>query len=705
MRPLKKCSCGGDEKQTMRRTVMVTTLLVLSWLLALAWAQGVRVPRLRSQLTHEQEIRKCQECHGKPDLRGFDVRGRERSVYVDEKAFRQSVHGKLRCTACHADIDPTRLPHPRHTQRVECGRCHLERQLPQAPPFKVAIFKSYADSVHGEAVAQGDPDAPRCADCHGHHDILPAKDPRSLVNRWNIPQMCSRCHSDAELVEWHHIPKGETLVYYERSVHGRLLREGVKEGKESAPGKPPAVCTDCHGVHGIRPATDPHAKVARPHLPETCGNCHEQIYKEWRQSIHGQAWAKKVKEAPVCTDCHGEHVIRSPQDPTSLVHPQHIVATCSRCHENERLQRRLGLPTVRLATYRTSFHGIMNRYGVTEVAHCASCHGAHNILPSTDPRSLIHPDNIQQTCGSCHPGIGQGAALGKIHFAGTREESFLYWLVKVLYQLFIAGLIGFFSLYIALDLVSYWRGRPSHAVSPHHQNDPLAHEFVERFTLNERLQHLVLVISFTLLVISGMPLSFPEASWAERLLTFPGSPMWRYYLHRIGAVMLMVLAVWHILYLLTPRGREQLRHLRWTRKDFADICQMLKCYLGLSNEKPKFGRFNWIEKLEYYAVVWGTTVMVLTGLALWFESQALVYLPLWVWHIARLIHSYEALLAFLSIILWHLYHVHFKPGVFPMSWVWLTGKISLQHLREEHPLEFEELQKRASVISSKHEQR
>jgi hypothetical protein len=203
---------------------------------------------------------------------------------------------------------------------------------------------------------------------------------------------------------------------------------------------------------------------------------------------------------------------------------------------------------------------------------------------------------------------------------------------------------------------------------------------------------LVLVISFTLLVISGLPLSYAEASWAKWFYTFPGSAQLRGIIHRIGAVMLMALAVWHLIYLLTPRGREQLKHLRWTRKDFADIWQMLKCYLGLSDEKPKFGRFNWIEKLEYYAVVWGTTVMVLTGLALWFEAQALTYLPLWVWHICRLIHSYEALLAFLTIIIWHLYHVHFKPGVFPMSWVWLTGKISLRHLQEEHPLEFEQLQ-------------
>jgi len=667
----------------------LTLLFLAAWVIALlATGEGQKRPP-SAPLLREREIRACQKCHADPHLVGYDLWGRKRSVFVDEQAFRRSVHGKLRCTHCHNDINPTKLPHLRHTQKVECGRCHLERQLPQAPPFKIALFKSYADSVHGEAAARGDPHAPRCADCHGHHDILPARNPRSHVNRRNIPSTCSRCHSDAGLVEWHQIPKGETLLYYERSVHGQLLRKGVVGGR-SAPGKPPAVCTDCHGVHGIRPATDPNAKVARPNVPETCGQCHQRIFREWRQSVHGQAWAKGVKEAPVCTDCHGEHAIRSPKDPTSLVHPQHIVATCSKCHENERLQRRLGLPTLRLATYRTSYHGILNRYGITEVAHCASCHGAHNILPSSDPRSPVHPNNLPKTCGSCHPGIGKGVAFGKVHFAGTRTESPAYWLVKLLYQWFIVGLMTFFALYIALDIRNYFKGRPSHAVSRLRPDDPLAHEYVERLTLNERLQHLVLVIAFTLLVISGMPLRYPEAGWAQRLLSFPGSAPLRSLLHRIGAVLLMGLVIWHIAYLLTPRGREQLRHLRWTRKDFADIWQMLRCYFGLSDEKPQFGRFNWVEKLEYYAVVWGTTVMVLTGLALWFEAQALTVLPLWLWHIARLIHSYEALLAFLTIILWHLYHVHFKPGIFPMNPAWLTGKISLRHWLEEHPLEAQE---------------
>jgi len=667
---------------------MLGSTLTVLWVIAVVWAQQPA----RAPISAQQEIQACQRCHGKTDLYGFDVHGHRKSMFVDLATFERSVHRSLRCTQCHTDIDPADLPHAKHAQKVECGSCHIEKRVAQAPTFTQTIFKTYADSVHGEAVARGNPDAPRCADCHGHHDILPPSNPLSRVYRTNIPQTCAHCHSDAQLVEWNRIPKGEVLLYYERSVHGQLLKQG-KNGNSSAPGKPPAVCTDCHGVHGIRRATDPNSTVARAHLPETCGKCHESIFREWKESVHGQAMAQGIKQAPVCTDCHGEHTIRSPQDPESSVYPQHIVATCSKCHENQQLQRALGLPTLRLSTYRQSYHGIMNRYGQSVVAHCASCHGAHNILPSTNPRSTIHPANLQKTCGSCHPGIGKGVAMGRVHFVGTRTASPLYWFIKVAYQVAIFTTIGFFTLYLLLDILNYRQGRPSHAVSPHRPDDPLSHEFVERFSLNERLQHLVLVVAFTLLVISGMPVSYAEAGWARVFYSFPGSVELRGIIHRIGAVMLITLAIWHPLWLLTPRGREQLKHLRWTRKDFADIWQMIRCYLGLSQEKPRFGRFNWIEKFEYLAVVWGTVVMILTGLIMWGEDLALRYLPLWIWHIARLIHGYEALLAFLTIIIWHMYHVHFKPGMFPMSRVWLDGRISLRHLQEEHPLEYERMQR------------
>jgi cytochrome b subunit of formate dehydrogenase len=113
--------------------------------------------------------------------------------------------------------------------------------------------------------------------------------------------------------------------------------------------------------------------------------------------------------------------------------------------------------------------------------------------------------------------------------------------------------------------------------------------------------------------------------------------------------------------------------------------------LGLRREPPAFDRFNYIEKAEYWALVWGTVVMTGTGLALWFENQSLRWLDKWVLDLATVIHYYEAWLAFLAIMIWHIYYVIANPEAYPMNWTWLTGRISEEHLRLEHPLEWERL--------------
>jgi len=112
-------------------------------------------------------------------------------------------------------------------------------------------------------------------------------------------------------------------------------------------------------------------------------------------------------------------------------------------------------------------------------------------------------------------------------------------------------------------------------------------------------------------------------------------------------------------------------------------------YLGRRAEKPRFDRFNYVEKFEYYALAWGTVVMTFSGLALTYEEAAMRVLPKWAWDIVYAVHGYEALLAFLAIIIWHLYNVHLRPGIFPMNWAWITGKMPEEQLREEHPLEYE----------------
>ncbi len=217
----------------------------------------------------------------------------------------------------------------------------------------------------------------------------------------------------------------------------------------------------------------------------------------------------------------------------------------------------------------------------------------------------------------------------------------------------------------------------------------------QRFTLNERIQHLLLMISIFTLIATGMPVRFHNVPTAELVVQWIGGNPIRATLHRLGALLLISLAFYHLLYLLfTPRGREQFRALLPTRKDLSDLGQMLKYYLGIDRKKPPFGRFNYIEKFEYWAVVWGVAIMGLTGLMLWRPEISMLIFPKWALDVARVIHSYEALLAFISIIFWHFYNVHFNPAVFPMSTTWIDGLISEERLKEEHLLEYEQVKDR-----------
>lgn len=218
----------------------------------------------------------------------------------------------------------------------------------------------------------------------------------------------------------------------------------------------------------------------------------------------------------------------------------------------------------------------------------------------------------------------------------------------------------------------------------------------ERFSLNRRIQHIVLMFSFTLLVITGLPVRYSNSPVSAMIIKMLGGFTARAVLHRVGAVMLIALAIYHVVHTaLSREGRYEFRALlpRW--KDFTDLFQMLKFFFMFAQSKPKFDRYNYIEKFEYFAVGWGTVVMILTGLILWFEERSIVFLPLWAIDIARVVHSWEALLAFLTILIWHMYHVHLKPGHFPMDRVWIDGKISEEDMKRNHPLEYERIVSRA----------
>ena len=332
-----------------------------------------------------------------------------------------------------------------------------------------------------------------------------------------------------------------TFVNYEESVHGKAVAAGSAKA---------AVCTDCHGSHEIRPPNDPKSSIYQPNVPATCAKCHDNIRQEYAQSIHGQAIARGNFEAPVCPDCHGIHTIKSHLDPKSSVFAGNIArATCANCHESMRMSEEYGFSGRRLTTYAASYHGLAAKLGSTVVANCASCHGAHNILPSSDPRSTINKANLVKTCGQCHPGATAKFALGKVHIdvpLSADISSIAIGWIRRLYLPLIIGVIGGMVLHNFL----IWRKKAVARRNSHERT-------VVRLTLQQRIQHWCLLSSFITLAITGFALAYPD-SWLGLIF---GEILRRYGLG-VAAVVLLATGLYHAYYVLTTReGRRAIKDL------------------------------------------------------------------------------------------------------------------------------------------------
>ncbi len=574
---------------------------------------------------------------------------------LDLSRFGKSIHGSLACRDCHSGI--TTLPHAGKPPKVSCASCHGDEA------------KEYARSVHGSAKKNGMTDAASCTSCHGApHEMLPASDPASSTTKKNLAGTCGACHSNPEFLARHKIPFAKPVEAYRLSIHGRAVARGDQNA---------ASCSDCHGSHGILPGNDEKSRTGHKVVAETCGKCHSGILEVYSQSVHGVAVKAGSKDAPDCTSCHGEHTILAPSEAGSLVNPARVsVVTCGRCHADERLASRYNLSQDKLPSFQDSFHGLAARGGSQTVANCASCHGIHNILASSDPRSTINPKNLSQTCGRCHAGVGQRFAIGPVHVrsASIAEHVSVKW-IRYAYLWLIPLTIGFMLLHNGLDyFAKLRRGR--------HANE--SGEQLPRMNLNFRIAHWMVMASFITLVVTGFALKYPEAAWVKALFNF--SPTLRGLIHRIAALAISAATLYHLAHLaLVKRDRVIVPALLPTLQDARDIFNMFRFNLGLSKARPTFGMFSYAEKMEYWAFMWGTMVMAVTGLLLWAENWSLSHFPKWVMDAATTAHWYEAILATLSILVWHWYLVIFDPDVYPMDLAWLNGKASAGHLRETRP--------------------
>ena len=342
---------------------------------------------------HKLKDQDCLTCHSDNTLTK-DVNGKQASLFVDEAKLKHSIHGGMfACVDCHKDVKS--LVHDTPPAKVACAQCHADAQA------------AYSHSYHAKPAKAGSGLGANCQDCHGgEHEILAADDPKSPVNHSNIPATCGRCHGQKFLMESNG-ESAQAFISYQESVHGRAVEKGSKKA---------AVCTDCHGAHEILPASDNKSPIYKSSVPGTCGKCHTDIETTFNQSIHGQAIARGNQLAPVCTDCHGIHSIKSHVDPISPASEKNLSRdTCAPCHEGVRLSQEFGVPGNRVSSYFDSYHGLASEGGSVVAANCSSCHGVHDILPSSDPRSTINRAHLGATCGKCHDGVTQKFTLTKVH--------------------------------------------------------------------------------------------------------------------------------------------------------------------------------------------------------------------------------------------------------------------------------------------------
>jgi cytochrome b subunit of formate dehydrogenase len=399
----------------------------------------------------------------------------------------------------------------------------------------------------------------------------------------------------------------------------------------------------------------------------TCGKCHENVKQTYLRSVHGTAALEGKRESPVCTDCHGEHSITAVKLAASKVFPSHIPGTCGQCHGAEYIATRYDLPRRVVETYMDSFHGLALRAGGLSVANCASCHGAHDILPPTDPRSSVNKANLAQTCGKCHPNIGTRLTTTwiRIHAPPGAAEG-KPWIVNLvvrLYIIFIVGVIGAMVLHNALDYFAKLRAhfRLTRTVGGE-----------IRFSRLARAQHITLLVLFALLTYTGFVHKFPEAWWSWPFRTIPEGNAIRALIHRISGLLFIGLMIAHgVGMLATQGGRSELRELMLRRKDWTDFWATVAFNLGRRNSLPQRARFNYVEKSEYWALLWGAGIMSLTGVMLMATELVLRWLPKVVLDLAQVIHYYEAVLAALAILVWHFYAVIFDPHEYPMNPAWL----------------------------------
>jgi cytochrome b subunit of formate dehydrogenase len=612
----------------------------------------------------------CMRCHARDDIKTLRD-GKEVSLHVDTLAMGGSIHRKISCAQCHTGASP-HLTRPCSTlpERVDCAICHS------------GVVETYATSTHGQLAGRGDPQAPKCTDCHGDHTIRGHLDPQSRTFPTKVPALCSECHVARGVAAMRRTQRGDSnsAESYVNSVHGKgLLESGLVVT---------AMCTDCHTAHHELPKDNPLSSVNRANIPKTCAKCHDGIYEKFTASVHSPTVSKTDKPLPICSDCHQSHTItRTDTEGFKLK----IMAECGQCHQDV------------MATYFDTYHGKVSKLGYTAAAKCYDCHGSHDILPPTDPKSHLSRGNIVTTCGKCHTGSHRQFAGYLTH--ATHHDRNKYPFLFYTFWFMTTLLVG--TLIMAGMHTLLWLPKSFQMMKEHRtlRKQVMGHLEYRRFKRLHSILHVMMVVSFLGLALTGMTLKFSYLGWAQWLSRALGGFESAGYIHRICAVITFAYFGIHLFDLISTKIRKR---TPWKEvllgsssmlpnwNDAKEFVATIKWFIG-RGERPRYGRWTYWEKFDYFAVFWGVAVIGATGLTLWFPEFFTWFLPGWFINVATIVHSDEALLATAFIFTVHFFNTHFRPDKFPMDTVIFTGRVPLEELKNDRPGEYDELVKSREI--------
>ncbi|ACL63486.1 conserved hypothetical protein [Anaeromyxobacter dehalogenans 2CP-1] len=531
-------------------------------------------------------------------------------------------------------------------------------------------------------------DAESCLMCHDKGGGAPEVDfkafPGSVHGQNEVG--CTDCHAGYK--EGPHEGELPALSAAEQATVARLAKGAWGEGEAK------------HGV------TAPRAYLA-------CQNCHTTEAEAFATSVHGK-WLAGDTRAPgaTCASCHGSpHAIPAklaeyaPKDGKRVPVPadrREMTKRCEACHGNEAFAEAAGLDPEAVITYHDSIHGRLTRVGNAAAPTCVSCHaaakdagGTHAIVSKTDPASTVSAANKKQACARCHAGATDTFA-GLVAHKPLHETggSVIPHIVHVAFSWLTTLTLLFFAFHVLVDFIYELRSRLAKKAG--HGPSADAIRSVIRFDLHQRIQHWFMLSGVILLGITGWPLrgagDAEAAAYSRAFMKVFGGAEGAATWHRVGAVLIIISSVYHLFYLtfLASKKRLPLSMLP-VPKDALDMRDNLLFMMGVKKERPKFDRYMYLEKFDYWAVFWGIVMMVGTGFIFWFPVWFASWAPGWLITAAQIIHGEEATLAILFLFTVHFYNVHLKPSIFPMNWAWLNGRISIEAMKHEHPLEYDRL--------------